>query len=89
MPLWGGVVGVVVVLAGGVTVLLGVVVVSVVSVSVFSVLVRSPKFSGVVGTPRSVGDVFDELSPPALAMTTIRSSSTTAAAPAATKRRRM
>jgi hypothetical protein len=85
------VVGVVVVppVAGGVTVVLGVVVVSVVSVSVLSVLVLSPRLLGVVGTPRSVGDVLDESLPPALTITTIRSSRTTAAAPAATRRRRI
>jgi hypothetical protein len=87
---WLGVVGVVVPPWDGAVVGVVVVVsVSVESVSVSSVLVRSPRFSGVLGTPRSVGLDFGSLSPPALAITTIKSSSRTAAAPAATMRRRL
>jgi hypothetical protein len=88
---WLGVVGVTVPppVAGGVTGVVAVVSVSVESVSVLSVLVRSPRLSGVVVTPRSAGVFLGSLSPPALAITTIRTSSRMAAAPAATMRRRM
>ena len=75
--------------AGGVAGVVEVVFVSVDSVSVLSVLVLSPRLFGVVGTPRSAGLGLGSLSPPAVAITAIRTSSSTAAAPAATMRRRM